>query len=82
MSNTLNVLDKVATAITNTMSPSDPPIAISTASLGMSIAVVDQAGAKMNAGFAKIELEGTPTSALPLQVCSQLHKTLVLQLKH
>ena len=66
--NTINILDKVATAISSTMTPSDPPIAISTPSLGMSIAVVDQAGAKMNAGFAKIEVEGAPASALPLKV--------------
>lgn len=51
------------------MSTNDSAVEIATDALGMAVALMDKAGAKMDAGFAKIELDGAPANAVPLQVC-------------
>lgn len=47
---------------------SDKPMEIKTKVLGMAVALTDQAGAKLDAGFAKLEIDSAPSISVPLQV--------------
>ena len=72
--NTLNLVDKVGEAVASTLSHTDPPLALVTDSIAITISVKDVAnstGEKMVTGNVTIELAENDGQAgnLPLQVC-------------
>lgn len=66
---TLNVLDKMAAVIIDSSSTNSRPMEIVTEMLGMAVALTNQSGAKLDAGFAQVQIESTLDAAIALQVC-------------